>query len=147
MKFFVVLLFSTYMIMATLAAPLLHFGNEQIRVHDSSENASMNTESRSMDSFGFNMNDTISRCLRAAAFFTTAVPSSLVAMAILAAIVLLCGIVLRFGAATYNLIGRWKFPEKRHAYFSLILYLAIRLFRKWLALLELSPNFIAASSG
>ncbi|MDO8557840.1 MAG: hypothetical protein Q7S09_01445 [bacterium] len=146
MRYFAILLFSAYILMATLAAPLLHFGDE-IRLHPSSDMAAMNMESRGTNSSALGMSDIISRCLRAAAFFTTAIPSSPLTLAILTVVLLLYGILARFMTDVHDLMKRWKFAEIGRIDWSTILYLAQRPFRKWLALLELSPNFIAASSG
>lgn len=145
MKFFIILLFSIYIAMATLAAPLLHFGNE-IRVHESSDMA-MSMESHNDGFSTLSLSDFISRCLRAASFFTTAVPSSPLVLEILAVLLLLCGALLRCGQMMFDSPGMRQFLEVRRRDSETIRYFAQRLFREWLALFELSPNVIAASSG
>lgn len=146
MKLLAALIFLVYIVLATLSAPMLHFGTT-ITTHELSGSANM--DAHNLNKIKDNMSDMASRCIQVATFFTTAIPSYFIQYAklILVFLVLVGSAVLGFGKITPNLIKRWKLAALNRSYCIAVLYLAIRLFRKWLTLLKLNPNFIAAASG
>ncbi len=146
MKFLSILLLSVYIMLATLSAPMFHFGKTNA-VHDLSKPAAMDEHGASP--MKADRGDMLSRCIQAATFFTTAIPSLFIQIlkTLLIVFVILGSVALGFGSNTQDLFGRWKLTAVGRSYCRTVLYLALRLFRKWHALLKLSQNFIATASG
>lgn len=147
MKFLAIMLLSILIALWALCAQMSFMGSPTPTPDLSLNQASMAAHGASL--IISSMDDMAPHYLHVATFLTAAIPSNLmqISKTILTLLVLFGSVALGFGILRLDIAGQWKLTALRRSFHKTVLYLAHRLFRKWHALLKLSPNFIATASG